>query len=338
MTKSCISIRQLLHKGENQIGLYFKFDRELISIAKNIDGIRWSTSNKCWYLPNEPDNLMKIFTVFKDKAIIDHGDFFDHTAMPKNRVSSPGAVKNYNNKIPDEYTNLLIRRRYSENTIRTYRHYFREFINYFPDINIEDLQEDHIRQYQDDLVNEKKVAPSTQNQAINAIKFYYEHVLRIERKTYYIERPRKERKLPDVLSKDEIGKMIHALNNLKHKCILVMIYSCGLRRSELIKLEIKDVDQERKMLKVEGAKGNKDRYVQLPEGVLILVREYLRQYNPKKWLIEGQTGGQYSGESIVKVIKKSAVEAGIKKRVYPHILRHSFATHNLEQGVDIRYI
>jgi integrase/recombinase XerD len=163
-------------------------------------------------------------------------------------------------------------------------------------------------------------------------------VLQGERKTYYIERPRKERKLPDVLTKEEVGRMIHAIKNLKHKILIVIIYSCGLRRSEAIDLKTKHIDIGRKMLKVEDAKGKKDRYVQLAPAVLDLLQKYLAAYSPKQWLFEGQTGGQYSGESILKVVKNAALHAGISKTVYPHILRHSFATHNLEQGVDIRYI
>lgn len=339
MTKPSISIKQLRHRDDNQIGLYFQYDKELISITKSIEGMRWSKSNRCWYIQNSPQNLRMIFSAFKGKAVIDRGDFFMSMAV----VNDFGS-KHFEGKkrtlvaVPEAYFLLLHRKRYSESTIKVYVHYFGEFINHFPDLHIEEITEGHIRQYQDYLVNIKKVSSSTQNQAINAIKFYYEKVLRGDRKTYYIDRPRKERKLPDVLSKEEVGKMITSTKNLKHKCIIVLIYSCGLRRGEAISLKIQDIDSGRGLIKIVGAKGKKDRYVQLPTKILPLLRDYYSQYKPKIWLFEGQTGGQYSAGSILKIVKHAGILAGLAKRVYPHILRHSFATHNLEQGVDLRYI
>ena len=125
---------------------------------------------------------------------------------------------------------------------------------------------------------------------------------------------------------------------IKHKCIIALIYSCGLRRSEALNMKISDLDSSRMMIKIVGAKGKKDRYVQLPERILPMLRAYYKEFMPKIWLFEGQKGGPYSGESILKVIKGAAKAAKLNKRVYPHILRHSYATHNLEQGIDIRYI
>ena len=132
--------------------------------------------------------------------------------------------------------------------------------------------------------------------------------------------------------------MILNTKNIKHKCIIALIYSCGLRRSEALNMKINDLDSSRMMIKIIGAKGKKDRYVQFPEGILPMLRAYYKEFKPKIWLFEGQKGGPYSGESILKVIKGAAKAAKLNKRVYPHILRHSYATHNLEQGIDIRYI
>jgi integrase/recombinase XerD len=181
-------------------------------------------------------------------------------------------------------------------------------------------------------------AVSQQNQRINSIKFYFEKVLGRKSEYYDIGRPRKERKLPDVLSKEEIKRMINATNNIKHKFLIALIYSCGLRRSEARQMKTEDIDAGRMLVKVKGAKGKKDRYVQLAKSTLEYYNNYLKENPVKKWLFEGRGGKQYSAESIYNVIKDKAMAAGINKKVYPHILRHSFATHCLEQGIDLRYI
>ena len=171
MPKATITLKHLFHRNESQIGLYFDCNAELIAEVKKLNGVRWSRSNKCWYVENNPENLRTIFTTFKDIAPLDLGDFFRNNEGREKSLSkrTNKIDKVLSNAIPEEYTGLLKRRRYSENTIKTYRYYFSEYINHFPGLKISDLTEEHIRQYQDYLLNKKKVAQSTQNQAINAI-------------------------------------------------------------------------------------------------------------------------------------------------------------------------
>ena len=188
------------------------------------------------------------------------------------------------------------------------------------------------------MIRERVISLSQQNQRINAIKFYYEKVLGRVKEFYDIERPRRERKLPTVLSKEEVKLMLDNTDNLKHKCILTTIYSGGLRRSELIELKVKDIDSSRKLIKIRNAKGKKDRYTILSGTLVKLLREYYKVYRPKEWLFEGQDGGQYSASSIEKIFHRAIHKAGIQKEVTPHSLRHSFATHLLEQGINLRYI
>lgn len=240
--------------------------------------------------------------------------------------------------LPEGYLEKLERKRYSEQTIRTYTSYFRDFASHFRRKDLENITTDEINQYILELIRKKGISHSQQNQSINAIKFYYEKVLEREKLYFKIERPKRELKLPDVLSKEEIAAMIDSTDNLKHKCLIVMIYSCGLRRSEAIDMKISDIDSDRMLIKIRGAKGKKDRYVQLARGALDMLRQYYKEYRPSVWLFEGQKGGQYSAESIMNIVKQAGRKAGIKKNVYPHILRHSFATHHLEQGTDLRYI
>lgn len=188
------------------------------------------------------------------------------------------------------------------------------------------------------LLATKKVASSTQNQAINAIKFYYEKVRMGERKVYALERPLKETKLPKVLSEDEVIAILKALGNLKHKTMIWLIYAAGLRRSELVGLKIKDIDSKRMVINIKGAKGKKDRITMLSDRILNLLRKYFAEYRPKVWLFEGAPGQPYSASSLQKVFMAALRKSGVRKEATLHTLRHSFATHLLETGTDLRYI
>ncbi len=188
------------------------------------------------------------------------------------------------------------------------------------------------------LVTERKVSTCYQNQSINAIKFYYERILGGQRKAYYIDRPRREKTLPTVLSEEEIIQILLSVENIKHKAILMTIYSAGLRISEAIHLKIKDIDSKRMQIRVEQGKGKKDRYTLLSVKTLKILRKYFSEYKPKIWLFEGQGGKQYATRSIQNILKMATARTDIKKHVTVHTLRHSFATHLLENGTDLRYI
>lgn len=293
---------------------------------------------KSWYIKSDEFNLNSFFTNFNDIAHIDYRAL----KILTNPVIQVPAKRDYSHRVklalPNGYAELLKQKRYSASTIKTYSAYFKDFMHYFSESGLEKITSREINSYLLDLISNWDISNSEQNQRINAIKFFYEKVLRKERHVYEIERPRKERLLPDVLGKAEVGAILKATANLKHKTIISVIYSCGLRRSEAIGLKISDIDSTRMMIKIRGAKGKKDRYVQLSDGLLKLLRQYYTEFKPKEWLFEGQKGGQYTSESISALLKTAAQKAGLNKRVYPHMLRHSFATHQLEQGVDIRYI
>ncbi len=240
--------------------------------------------------------------------------------------------------LPPEYIELLVRHRYSHNTIKSYTTYFREFREYFAGENLNEITPRQINQYILELIQFRKISASQQNQRINAIKFYYEKVLGRRRAYYQLSRPRKETRLPTVLSPQEAQKIFKLTANLKHRCILMTIYSGGLRRSELIHLKIEDIDSKRMLIKIRGAKGKKDRYTLLSERLLQELRLYYPAYRPKVWLFEGRYGKPYSASSIEKIFRNAVEKAHIRKHVTPHSLRHSFATHLLEQGISLRYI
>ncbi len=337
-TRPQIKLEIVKHHEQDIILAKFLYNQTIKNRLKELFPARWSSSLSCWTITKEEFDLGRFFEAFKDLAYIDYSAL-KITTKPENKA----AVKrdySYRRQIelPKGYFEMLTQKRYSQSTIKTYVAYFKDFLHYFSERNLKELSGEEINAYILELINKWDITTSEQNQRINAIKFYFEKVLRTARQVYEIERPRKEKILPNVLSKEEVGSILKVTNNLKHKTLLSTIYSCGLRRSELVNLKVEDVDSKRMMIKISGAKGKKDRYVQLSEGLLKLLRQYYREYSPVIWLFEGQKGGQYSPENIAILLKTAAQKAEITKRVYPHMLRHSFATHQLEQGVDIRFI
>lgn len=238
----------------------------------------------------------------------------------------------------DEIIKLLRLRRYSGHTIKAYKSHLKLFFEHFPSRNPESLSDTDVHSYLNYLIMKKKISPSYQNQAVNAAKFYFETVLGRPRQTYRLERPQREERLPTVLNLDEVKKIFSMIDNLKHKCLIYLIYSAGLRIGEVINLKIGDVDSKRMLLHIRGAKGKKDRYTILSPAVLVMLREYYKLYSPAEFLFEGIKGDRYSIRSVQNIFAKALKLSKIRKHATVHTLRHSFATHLLESGVDLRYI
>ena len=341
--KHHISLKHLLIDNKRQIGLKFNQSDLIESILKGNPQFKWSDYYQMYYCPNNKSNLNWVYSIFKGVAWVNGQSFFEKGN--KGKCVDPQRVDEWRNRekihgvkfCPPEYLDKLEAKHYSINTCKTYISLFERFINAHKSQPLKDIDERDVTAYLKYLVINGR-SDSYINQMINAIKFYYEVVLGMPNRFYSVDRPKKKNPLPKVLSIEEIGRIIEATNNIKHRCILSLLYSAGLRRSELLNLKPADIDSERMVIYVIDGKQGKDRQTLLAESVLADLRVYFKEYKPKKYLFEGQNGGQYSATSIAKILSNCAQRAKITKKVTPHMLRHSFATHLLENGTDLRYI
>jgi site-specific recombinase XerD len=338
-----VTLKHLLIKDKRYIGLQFNADKVIQALVKELPDVRWSNEFNMAYVLNSNKNLNKIFNIFNGVVWVNCNYFFDK--KPINDNIEPMNITWFRQRslpenfrhCPTSYLDKLQLKKYANNTVKSYILAFETFINHYKAKELIQINENDVRNYVLKLIQENK-SDSYINIAINSIKFYYESVLGMPNRFYQIERPRKAKKLPKVLSKEDVLKIIANTNNLKHKCIASLLYSSGIRRNELINLKLTDIDSKRMLILIEAAKGKKDRYTILSHTLLKDLREYYKQWKPEKYIFEGLYGKQYSVQSVGQIVKNAAIKAGIQITVTPHMLRHSFATHLLEDGVDIRQI
>jgi len=326
----------IIMTNAGRMKLIFTYNKVLTYLIKELPYNYWDAKNKWWTIPYSEKILHEIKETAMNQSLDIVYEEEQKCEVKAKRISSSD-VPNYR-PCPEEYLQKLIELRYTKNTIRSYKALFEEFINYYHKSDIERIDEKMIIAFLQYLVIERKISTSYQNQSINSIKFYYEHVLGGQRKVYYTERPRREKTLPVVLNETEIINTIKQVKNIKHKAIILLTYSSGLRLSEVLNLKIKDIDSKRMQVFVRQAKGRKDRYTLLSKKVLPVLRQYFEEYKPKEWLFEGVKGKQYSESSVQTIVKEAYQRAGIKKKASTHTLRHCFGTHLLENGTDLRYI
>jgi integrase/recombinase XerD len=305
----------LKHKSENRIAIYFEKNEAAIKRIKLLEGARWSASLKAWHLPDNESNRLR----FKIELEVKKNE--DHLA-----------------KI-NQFKLWLKSKRYSESTIRTYSEALNSFLGYFNSKSVSEINNNDVIDYNNHYILKNNLSSSYQNQIVNAIKLFFKTIENKQIEIADIHRPRRENKLPNVLSKEETKLILEAHSNIKHKMMLSLIYACGLRRSELLNLKPLDIDSKRGIVIIKQAKGKKDRIAPLSKKILDMLRIYYTSHKPKTWLFEGQTPNEkYDERSLSNVLKQALVKVKIKKPVSLHWLRHSYATHLLENGTDLLYI
>ena len=326
-----------IHKQQAIVKVTFAYDLELIDLIKKQKGARWSQTLKTWCFVKRYFQLKRFYESLKGQVFVDYSQLKKASSItPTSSKTSKASQTEM--QLPEGYKEQLILKRYSQNTVKTYSSCFLKFKEYFGGKDINSLSNADIKSFLLHLIQEKRVSPSTQNQYINAIKFYYEKVLKQARMSFAMERPNKAKKLPEVLTEHEVLMILKNTTNIKHKTVLSLLYSSGLRVGELIGLRIQDVVWDKNYLFIRGGKGKKDRITLLSEQMALLLKKYLQRYKPNYWMIENPERKQYSSSSVRAILKNSSKKAALNKRVIPHMLRHSFATHLLEKGTDLRYI
>ena len=303
---------------------------EVRSKFKKLNTSFWHPNQKLWSIVNTKENYEQVQRILGDNYEIKQEKPFKKVEL---------AVLNENSlQILDDLEKRLVLKHYSRSSISTYKNMLSVFLSRFQNSNLSEVTKEQIEQFIYELIKSNNISESYQNQIINSIKAYYEHVLGKPREYYSIERPKKSVQLPNVLSQKEVMDLIQSPKNIKHKAILWTIYSAGLRISELINLRISDIHSEEGYIFVKDSKGKKDRKTILSAHLVDLLRRYYKVHRPSYWLFEGQSGGQYSTTSIRKIYRRAVKASGANPWSTVHTLRHSFATHCIENNVNLRYI
>lgn len=370
-----ITLQPLQHNQEENIALFFSNVALLNKAVRTIKKVRWSQTNKCWYVPLNKEKHTEIVAAFKGLAKIEQTVLRKYllekkkikptiAASIKKTINLPVTTNktivasgtNYrkelfsykgrkingvNAHILPAMEQQLKLKAYSSSTIKTYLSEMTQLLQTLDNIPADDLSAEHLKRYLLYCYEKLLLKENTLHSRINAMKFYYEQVLGRAKFFWEIPRPKKALQLPKILSEKELGRLFMSIENLKHKAIVFTAYSAGLRVSEVVHLKIKDIDSGRMTLFIQNAKGKKDRIVNLSPLLLDILRSYLRQQKPKplQYLFEGDIpGNPYSIRSAQQIFHTAKKKAEINKEISFHGLRHSFATHLLEKGVDIRYI
>jgi integrase/recombinase XerD len=310
------------------IPYYMKNEREMF---KQLNTSFYHPTQKLWSIVNTEENKNELRRLFKGKLQV--------VELQQKTVAAPFTLTQTSEDALLNNLKALTLKGLSEQTIKTYQGCLAPYFAHFQNIKqLEDITKAEIENYVYGLIKTSKISEQKQNQIINAIKSYYEHTLGKDRTFYDIKRPKKAQTLPNVLSESDVIKLINSPKNLKHKTILYTIYSAGLRRSEVINLRVQDIKSEEGYIMIKGAKGKKDRNTVLSKALLTLLREYYKIHKPSYWLFEGTAGGKYSATSVQKVFQKAVNDSGCDAWATPHTLRHSFATHLMQAGTNLRYI
>ncbi len=326
-----------IKQDANNLIIQFPYSEENVRRIRSVTGMRWNKEISCWVGMYSEQLLENVCQAFKDKEI-----FADETIkLTIERIKKGQKTDKEKTriiKIKEDLVNELKLHGYRGKTIKAYSNHINRFLAY-TNKNDDSFDNEVIRDYLLYLIDEKKVSNTYINQFVSAVKFYGKHIIGNEELVDKVPHLKKENSLPSILSIKEIGIILNTVKNIKHKAILSLTYSAGLRVSEVVSLTLEDIDAERQLIHIRKGKGSKDRYSTLSYISLGIIKEYVKKYHPQKWLFPGETERKHISERTVQKVFQNVVEkAGIKKTVTVHSLRHSFATHLLESGTDLRYI
>lgn len=344
-----IEAKQITHNSENRIALIFEYNKELVTLLKNTGFAKWSFSKKIWHIPYSPVSLRTVIELFIGKGTINNSVRFVLPIKSKDAcytVKDRCTISSVNKLKLDEakkekiarFKKYLENRRYGNRTIEYYCSMVESFLSFFNNKQPEQITHEDVEQYNSEIIIRYNYSASHQRQLVGALKLFFPLIEDRKIEIEKLIRPQKQKKLPMVLAAEEVVRILENIENIKHRCVIGLIYASGLRISEAINLKVSDIDSNRMLIRVNQGKGGKDRYVALSEKILIMLRNYAKKYRPKNYLFYGQDSEQYSATSIRAILREACERAKIKKRVTPHTLRHSYATHLLENGVDLRYV
>lgn len=310
----------------------------------------------CWHVPDKPGIISQLLSAFKGKAYVDYSAIRvnprdrnepkkDSDRIERDKITGASnsdtlaSLSDKGKADVEKYSRWMKANRYPDSTVQTYTSMMVKFLRFVSPKEAEDCTSDDLTRMIEEVILPRRLSHSFQNQMISAVKKFYSSVYSKVIDPGSLARPRPIHRLPNVLSKDEVKLIINGLTNEKHRVMLSLIYACGLRRSELLQLVPSDIERSRNLLRIRQSKGFRDRIVPLSDRTIEMVFSYMQRYKPEKFIFEGQVPGEpYSATSLEKVLKGACEKAGIGKPVTLHWLRHSYATHLLESGTDLRYI
>ena len=329
-----------VHHGREVIAIHYPKNLTVTAALKAISGLQFSQSMGCWYVPNTAENFEAVIKITCQYGFVDYWGFKrDQTPKALENTKPEFAFPAQTEAMLSHFCEWLKSKPYSDSTIKTYLAVTTAFLKYYASKTPSEINNEDLLNYNNDYILKNELSSSYQNQIVNGVKLFFRQIENRSLDIELIHRPKRSKVLPNVLSKGEVKQILGAHSNVKHRAMLSLIYSCGLRCGELLRLLPADIDSKRNILIIRQSKGRKDRIVPLSRIILKMLRGYYALYKPTKMLFEGQNAGvAYDIRSLQQVLKQALAKTNITKPVTLHWLRHSYATHLLEAGTDLRYI